>query len=102
MHLTSIDFHTDGFIPSRFTCEGDDVNPTLIIGGVPDRAQSLALIVDDPDAPGKTFVHWVLYDIPIVHRIEEDSAPGVGGVNDFGHTNYGGPCPPRALCTLSG
>lgn len=94
MKITSPDFENNKSIPVKFTCEGDDVNPTLILEGIPKEAKSLALIVDDPDAPGKTWVHWVVYDIPIVGRIDENSVPGKEGMTDFGKKGYGGPCPP--------
>lgn len=94
MKLTSPEFKHNGFIPRKFTCQGDDVNPELIIEGLPDKAKSLALIMDDPDAPIGTWVHWVVYNISVISRIEEDSIPGTQGSNDFGRKNYGGPCPP--------
>lgn len=94
MKLTSSEFENDKWIPKKFTCEGDDINPTLIIEDIPVRTKSLALIVDDPDAPMGTWVHWVVYDIPAVPRIEEDSVPGKQGINDFDRKDYGGPCPP--------
>ncbi|OGX28253.1 MAG: hypothetical protein A3F87_04760 [Omnitrophica WOR_2 bacterium RIFCSPLOWO2_12_FULL_51_24] len=94
MKITSPDFENGKSIPVKFTCEGDDVNPTLIVEGIPEEAKGLALIVDDPDAPGKIWVHWVVYDIPIVGRIDENSVPGKQGMTDFGRKGYGGPCPP--------
>jgi hypothetical protein len=94
MKLTSPEFKNNEFIPSKFTCEGQDINPALIIEGIPQEAKSLALIVDDPDAPMGTWVHWVVYDIPIISRIEENSVPGKQGINDFRKKDYGGPCPP--------
>lgn len=94
MKLVSLAFEHNKFIPSKFTCEGEDVSPTLLIEGIPDEAKSLALIVDDPDAPMGTWVHWVVYDIPATNRIEENTIPGKQGSNDFGKRNYGGPCPP--------
>jgi len=93
MKLTSPDFENNKMIPRKFTCEGADVNPTLVIEDIPAGTKSLALIVDDPDAPG-TWVHWVVYDIPVVSRIDEDSIPGKQGMNDFRRKDYGGPCPP--------
>ncbi|MFH1440959.1 MAG: YbhB/YbcL family Raf kinase inhibitor-like protein [Candidatus Omnitrophota bacterium] len=95
MRITSPVFENDGVIPVKFTCDGDDINPELIIDGPPQGAQTLALIVDDPDAPSGTWVHWLVFDIPVVSRIAENSIPGIQGVNDFGKKNYGGPCPPR-------
>ena len=94
MKLTSPAFSDDDFIPKIYTCQGNDISPPLIIENIPDNAKSLALIVDDPDAPGRGWVHWVLYNIPIASKIEEKSIPGVEGMNDFGRKHYGGPCPP--------
>lgn len=94
MRLTSTEFNHNGFIPKKFTCEGEDINPALIIEEIPAGAKSLALIVDDPDAPMGTWVHWVVYNMPVISRIDEDSIPGEQGMNDFGRKDYGGPCPP--------
>ena len=94
MKLTSPEFENNKFIPKKFTCEGSDINPALSIDGIPDKAASLALIVDDPDAPMGTWVHWVVFDIPLTAKIEEKSIPGTQGSNDFGRGDYGGPCPP--------
>jgi Raf kinase inhibitor-like YbhB/YbcL family protein len=93
-------------IPARYTCDGDDISPPLEWSGIPAAAQSLVLIVDDPDAPDPaapkmTWVHWVLYNIPVsVQELEENitsaSLPAGTreGINDWGRTGYGGPCPP--------
>ena len=94
MKLTSSAFQHNQMIPAQFTCEGDDVNPALEIFGVPQQAQSLALIMDDPDAPRGTWVHWVVFDIPVTDQIGEETRPGPQGINDFGRLDYGGPCPP--------
>ena len=94
MRVTSPEFEHGTSIPKKCTCEGVDVNPALIIEDVPAEAKSLVLIVDDPDAPRGTWVHWVVYNIPVVARIEEDSVPGEQGLNDFGEIGYGGPSPP--------
>jgi Raf kinase inhibitor-like YbhB/YbcL family protein len=97
MTLTSLAFRNGELIPSTFTCDGADVNPALNISNVPTEAKSLALIVDDPDAPGGMWVHWVVWNIdPKTREIKENSVPrGVKqGVNDFRKTPYGGPCPP--------
>jgi len=94
MRLSSPAFEHNGPIPGKFTCQGEGVNPALIIEGIPPEAKSLALIVDDPDAPGGDFVHWVVYDIPVTAGIEENSIPGKQGVNSSGRTNYASPCPP--------
>jgi len=90
-------FADRGAIPPRYTCDGADDNPPLTIENVPAGAQSLALIVDDPDAPKKTWVHWVVWGIdPKAREIREGSLPkgAVQGTNDFGKRRYGGPCPP--------
>lgn len=99
--LTSDAFNTGDAIPAKYTCEGENVSPPFTIEGVPDDAASLALIVDDPDAPGKTFVHWVLYGLPPGTTIlpegvdpASDLDGALQGVNDFGDFGYGGPCPP--------
>ena len=94
MKITSPEFGHSQSIPQKFTCEGEDINPALIMEDIPKEAQSLALIVDDPDAPMGTWVHWVVFDIPIVGRIEENSIPGKQGINNAGNRNYHGPCPP--------
>ena len=94
MDLSSPAFEAQEKIPEKHTCDGEDVSPALEIADMPDAAKSLALIVDDPDAPAKTWVHWILYDIAPTARIEENSAPGTQGQNDFGKFDYGGPCPP--------
>lgn len=94
MKLSSPEFENNGFIPKKYTCDGDEINPPLIIENMPKDAKSLALIVDDPDAPRGVWVHWVVYDIPVTGRIEANSIPGVQGANDSNPRNYGGPCPP--------
>jgi Raf kinase inhibitor-like YbhB/YbcL family protein len=96
MKIMSSAFQEGANIPSKFTCDGGDVSPPLQIGGVPSAARSLVLIVDDPDAPGGLFTHWIVWNIPTqTTTIAEGSAPkGVQGTNDFGKTGYGGPCPP--------
>lgn len=94
MELTSPEFKHNGFIPAKFTCEGDDINPSLVISGIPEETKSLSLIVDDPDAPMGTWVHWVVYDIPVILSIEENTIPGKQGINNSGKRVYHGPCPP--------
>ncbi|MBU0694186.1 MAG: YbhB/YbcL family Raf kinase inhibitor-like protein [Candidatus Omnitrophica bacterium] len=94
MRITSPEFEHNGIIPKKFTCQGDDVNPALSIEGIPEGTKSLALIVDDPDAPMGTWVHWVVFDIPVASGIDEGSIPGKQGINDFRRKDYGGPCPP--------
>ena len=104
--LTSPSFTHGGEIPRRFTCDGEDVSPALRWSGIPGGTKSLALIVDDPDAPDPTapkmvYVHWVLYNIPPTATGLEEAVepselpPGTRiGLNDWKRTGYGGPCPP--------
>ncbi len=98
MKLKSKEFENNGDIPSKFTCKGDDINPELIIEDIPDNAESLALSLKDPDAPIGTWVHWLVYNIPVDKTtIEEDSISGEQVMNDFGREDYGGPCPPSGV-----
>jgi Raf kinase inhibitor-like YbhB/YbcL family protein len=99
--VTSTAFNDGELIPKKYTCDGENVSPPLAWSGVPANAKSLALIVDDPDAPGKTWVHWVVYDLPTsVTSLSENAANaeqlggGKQGTNDFKKIGYGGPCPP--------
>lgn len=97
LKISSPVFPHDGTIPPKFTCDGTDVNPPLSVAGIPEKTRSLALIVDDPDAPARTWVHWVVWDIPPgTGEIPENSVPAgaTQGTNDFGKQRYGGPCPP--------
>jgi Raf kinase inhibitor-like YbhB/YbcL family protein len=96
MKITSSAFQEGGNIPSKFTCDGGDTSPPLQIAEVPSGAKSLALVVDDPDAPSGLFTHWMVWNIsPQNNTIAEGSTPkGVHGRNDFGKSGYGGPCPP--------
>ena len=94
MKLTSPAFEHEGRIPKEYTCQGADINPELRIDGVPDKARTLTVIVDDPDAPMGTWDHWIVFNIPVASRIEKDSIPGTQGTNDFERLSYGGPCPP--------
>lgn len=87
-------FKNKEHIPIKYTCEGEDVNPPLDIGEIPEEARSLVLLVEDPDAPGGTWLHWLVWNIPVTHRIHENEVPGEQGLNDFGRNSYGGPCPP--------
>jgi len=92
--ITSPAFDQGGKIPPDFTCEGAGKNPPLQIEGIPDGAKSLVLIIDDPDAPGGTFDHWVVWNIPPQKKIPENSTPGETGKNSLGENRYTGPCPP--------
>ena len=100
MNLSSPDFSEGENIPERFTCEGKDMSPTLKIDGVPKEAKSLVLIVDDPDAPGGNFTHWLMWNVvPDLTEIAANRPPShaVQGVNDFGKSKYSGPCPPPGI-----
>jgi len=97
MKMTSPAFVHTKAIPSKYSCNGDDLNPPLSIEGVPLEAKSLALVMDDPDAPAGVWVHWVLWNIdPQTTRIDQGSVPAGArqGVNSWERTGYGGPCPP--------
>jgi hypothetical protein len=99
MQIKSSSFNNGGKIPSRYTCDAIDVNPPLEITNIPQSAKSLALILDDPDAPSKTWVHWLLWNIPVKNSsfsIEENTPPkdAIYGKNDFDKLEYTGPCPP--------
>lgn len=99
--LRSQAFVEGGGIPSRHTCDGQNLSPQLDWGGAPAGTKSYVLIVDDPDAPGGTFVHWILLDLAAkTETLPEGQAAarlGVAGLNDFGRSAYGGPCPPRGM-----
>jgi hypothetical protein len=97
MRIYSPEFNDNSMIPIKFTCQGQDINPQLLFEDVPEDAKTLVLIVDDPDAPTGTWVHWVLFNIPTdITGIPEDSIPdnAVQGLNSWPKNNYGGPCPP--------
>lgn len=101
MNITSPAFSDGGIIPSRYTCEGANVSPPLEIIDVPSNAKSLVLIMNDPDVPphirvDRNWDHWIIFNMPATtHQIHETSGPtGVKGKTTFGHTRYGGPCPP--------
>jgi len=105
MELRSAAFQPGQPIPARYTCDGQDMSPPLAWAAAPASTQSLALIADDPDAPGKTWVHWVLWNIPpTMIELPEGMSGNTGllqdaqeGLTDFGRTGYGGPCPPSGV-----
>ena len=102
MRLSSSSFEDGKTIPARYTCDGEDISPPLSLGGLPEGTRSAALICDDPDAPGKTWVHWVLYNLPAGTKALDEAIPteetladgSMQGKTDFGRVGYGGPCPP--------
>jgi len=100
--LKSAAFSEGGWIPEKYTCDGDNVSPPLEWSGIPAGTATLALICDDPDAPMGTWVHWVVFNIPPeTDGLPENVPPerelrqgGLQGINDFRKIGYGGPCPP--------
>lgn len=99
LKVSSAAFEHNGFIPIRYTCDGENINPPLLIENIPKEAESMVLIMDDPDAPVDVFDHWIVINIPINHdktsvKIGENTVPGMQVLNSFGRHHYGGPCPP--------
>lgn len=97
MKISSPVFENNECIPSKYTCDGGNISPPLMFSDVPGNAQSLVLIMDDPDAPRGTWIHWTIWNIdPKTTGIKENSVPGeaVEGITSFGRAGYGGPCPP--------
>lgn len=105
MNIVSTAFENEGNIPSKYTCDGENISPQLRWDEFPEGTKSFALIADDPDAPAGTWVHWVIYDIPSsvntlpegVPSDEKLSFGAVHGTNDFKKPGYGGPCPPKGV-----
>ncbi len=104
LNVTS-SFKNGEFIPKKYTCEGEDISPELVITDIPANAKAIAIICDDPDAPVGTFVHWVLWNLPVkgakvvvaenVKKVDKLADGTRQGYNDFGKVGYNGPCPPR-------
>ena len=102
IHVDQLGFSSRSGIARKYTCDGDDVSPPLRWENPPAGAKAFAMIADDPDAPGGTWVHWLIYDLPAETKELFESVPktevltngGKQGVNDFGKVGYGGPCPP--------
>lgn len=92
--ISSPAFSNQGDIPAKYTCEGEEINPPLQIDNIPEEAITLALIVEDPDAPRGTFDHWIVWNIEPKLTIGENTNPGISGKNSGGKTGYYGPCPP--------
>jgi len=97
LYISSPAFENEGMIPKLYTCDGKGKNPPIRIGALPENTHSLVLIVEDPDAPGRIFDHWVVWNIPPIEMIEEDSTPGKIGKNSKGENRYTGPCPPDGI-----
>jgi Raf kinase inhibitor-like YbhB/YbcL family protein len=95
LSLKSPAFEPNKLIPKKYTCDGENINPPLTIEGIPKETKTLALVVDDPDAPSGTFDHWIVWNIPTsTSKIGENSVPGVEGMNSAKERSYFGPCPP--------
>jgi Raf kinase inhibitor-like YbhB/YbcL family protein len=102
LKVTSSVFENGGEIPSRYTCDGNDINPPLTVESIPDTAKSLVLIVDDPDAPMGVWDHWIVFNIlvngPSFELLENVSLKNFFSIkNSFGKVEYGGPCPPSGV-----
>lgn len=97
MDIASTAFKHRKAIPLRYSCEGNDVNPPLDINGIPENTISLALMIEDADAPHGSWLHWLVWNIPVTNHIRENTVPGDQGLNDFMKISYGGPCPPSAV-----
>jgi hypothetical protein len=102
MQMESTAFKSEDLIPAKYTCDGDNISPPLSWSEPPAQTRSFVLILSDPDAPGRTFIHWILYDLPPHIRQLPENLPkqplltegGVHSKSDFGQYGYGGPCPP--------
>jgi Raf kinase inhibitor-like YbhB/YbcL family protein len=92
--INSPAFDNEGYIPAKYTCEGENVNPPLEISGVPEKTETFVLMIEDLDVQQGVFDHWIVWNIQPVKTIAENSVPGVQGRNSFGSAQYGGPCPP--------
>jgi Raf kinase inhibitor-like YbhB/YbcL family protein len=101
--ITSPAFQQNDLIPKKYSCYGDNINPPLKISDIPQDAKSLALILQDPDVPSgpspnaKTFIHWVMWNIPTGGDIKENTAPGIQGLNGQKQICYTGMCPPKGV-----
>lgn len=97
MRISSPAFADNQTIPAQYTCDGDDINPPLHLENVPAGTKSLALVIEDPDAPSGLWTHWLVWNIvPSTREIAENTVPreAVAGKNDWHRNSYGGPCPP--------
>lgn len=97
LKVSSTAFQHNGLIPFKYTCDGENINPPLSIQSIPEDTKSLAIIIDDPDAPSGTFCHWIVWNIPVTHEIREKESRGAQGANDYDHHRYDGPCPPAGM-----
>lgn len=97
MRIKSLAFKNKEYIPTKYTCDGENVNPALEVINIPQDTKTWTLIVDDPDAPNGTWVHWLIWNIPVDKASIQEGKPPKNakyGTNDFNKLEYGGPCPP--------
>lgn len=97
LNVKSPAFENNKKIPFKYSCDGANMNPPMVIENLPENTVTMALVVDDPDAPGGTFDHWIMWNIPPMEKINENSAPGVQGKNSRRENKYSGPCPPGGV-----
>ena len=94
LEISSPAFADGSFIPEKYTCDGENINPPIDIHKLPKETKSLVLIIEDKDAPIRSWIHWLVWNIPTTTKIKENNVPGKEGINDFRQKRYGGPCPP--------
>ena len=94
LSVKSSAFENNKPIPKKYSCDGEEVNPPLTVEGIPAATKTLALVIDDPDAPRGTFDHWVVWNIAPTGKIDENKVPGVEGLNSARQHGYLGMCPP--------
>ena len=109
LKVSSLSFSNGGHTPKKYSCEGENINPPLEISGFPPETKTLAVIVEDPDAPKGVFDHWIIWNIFPNEPIAENNVPGISGLNSYGTEGYRGPCPPSGshryffkVCALAG
>lgn len=97
LSVSSPAFVHEGDIPAKYTCDGEGINPPLSVRQIPEGTRTLAIIVEDPDAPKGTYDHWLVWNIPPNENIKENTIPGISGNNSAGKTGYHPPCPPEGV-----
>ncbi len=99
LSVKSPDFADNNYIQFKFTCDGENLSPGLVLDNIPEGTKSLALIMDDTDSPNGEFVHWVMWNMPVKSKIVQNKAEGIVGKNTQGKNLYYGPCPPNGMHT---
>jgi Raf kinase inhibitor-like YbhB/YbcL family protein len=97
LQISSTAFNKNELIPKKYTCDGENISPPISIENIPAEAKTLAIILEDPDAPISTWIHWLIWNIPVTHQIKENRVNGKQGLNDFSKHFYCGPCPLSGL-----